>query len=106
MAREALSTRLARANMKLSDATDREQRTAKKAEKISTELTEAQTALRREQAKVQFLGDNLTKIVERFHSLRVVHGDCNATAALAAMQQEINGYNGQLNAIAQADIVG
>ena len=76
------------------------------AEKVTTELTEAQTQLRRAQAQVRFLGEALTAKVERFHALKVAHGDCNASTGFTAIQQEIDAINGQLNAIAQADIVG
>lgn len=81
MAREPLSTKLARESM-----------------------VEAQAELKRARAQVEFLGNALSAKVERYHALRVAHGDCNAATGFSAMQQEIEAINRNLAAIAQASI--
>lgn len=68
------------------------------------ELTDCQYALRRTQAQVEFLGTQLASMVERYHGLRVSHGDANAAIGFAQIQQHIEGINNQLQQLAKAEI--
>lgn len=70
------------------------------------ELTDCQQQLRRTQAQVEFLGGALSNMIERYHALRVAHGDVNAANGFTQIQQHVEGVNTQLQQIAKADISG